>query len=226
MSNYSKNAAAAAAAPAYEYDVNFRSTAAISTTSSPICTPVTAEGGGHHGSFAYNPHPKLSDIRHRGTGRDTSTGNAGQHARGIGRDTSTGNAGQHARGIGSLSGEADRYCSPAAVLSTREALFGNTSRREPAYADDFCINSREQSPDYDENSYLSAREYRYSSQPRERNKTQSNRRQGQSHLTSAGTQSTPWPKFCHECGSWYPVATAKFCCDCGTRRLTLPREGI
>ena len=214
MSNYSKNtaaaAAAAAAAPAYEYDVNLRCTATISTTSSPICTPVTAEGGGHHRSFAYNPHPKLSDIRHRGTGRDTSTGDAGQHA----------------HFIGTQSGEADRYCSPAAVLSTREALFGNTSRREPAYADDFCINSREQSPDYDENSYRNTREYHYSSQPRERNKNQSGRRQGQSHLTSAGTQSTPWPKFCHECGSWYPVATAKFCCDCGTRRLTLPREGI
>lgn len=27
------------------------------------------------------------------------------------------------------------------------------------------------------------------------------------------------PKFCHECGSQYPVQTAKYCCECGVRRL-------
>eukprot|EP00112_Aurelia_sp_Birch-Aquarium-sp1_P016150 Seg3635.3 transcript_id=Seg3635.3/GoldUCD/mRNA.D3Y31 product="Zinc finger C2HC domain-containing protein 1A" protein_id=Seg3635.3/GoldUCD/D3Y31 len=25
--------------------------------------------------------------------------------------------------------------------------------------------------------------------------------------------------FCHECGTKYPVATAKFCCECGIRRM-------
>lgn len=29
------------------------------------------------------------------------------------------------------------------------------------------------------------------------------------------------PKFCHECGSKYPVAMAKFCCNCGMRRIAL-----
>ncbi|XP_072175866.1 zinc finger C2HC domain-containing protein 1A-like [Diadema setosum] len=29
------------------------------------------------------------------------------------------------------------------------------------------------------------------------------------------------PKFCHECGTKYPVSNAKFCCECGTRRAYL-----
>lgn len=29
------------------------------------------------------------------------------------------------------------------------------------------------------------------------------------------------PKFCHECGSKYPVQLAKFCCECGVRRLVI-----
>lgn len=26
-------------------------------------------------------------------------------------------------------------------------------------------------------------------------------------------------KFCHECGTKYPVESAKFCCECGIKRL-------
>lgn len=29
------------------------------------------------------------------------------------------------------------------------------------------------------------------------------------------------PKYCHECGNKYPVATAKFCVECGVKRLVL-----
>lgn len=29
------------------------------------------------------------------------------------------------------------------------------------------------------------------------------------------------PKFCHECGTKYPVEWAKFCCECGIRRMVL-----
>ncbi|KAK2095607.1 Zinc finger C2HC domain-containing protein 1A [Saguinus oedipus] len=29
------------------------------------------------------------------------------------------------------------------------------------------------------------------------------------------------PKFCHECGTKYPVEWAKFCCECGIRRMIL-----
>ncbi|GLG92454.1 Uncharacterized protein GBIM_00152 [Gryllus bimaculatus] len=35
-------------------------------------------------------------------------------------------------------------------------------------------------------------------------------------------QSAPrMSKFCHECGSKYPVSLAKFCCECGVRRLAM-----
>ncbi|XP_041045729.1 zinc finger C2HC domain-containing protein 1A isoform X1 [Carcharodon carcharias] len=29
------------------------------------------------------------------------------------------------------------------------------------------------------------------------------------------------PRFCHECGTKYPVELAKFCCECGVRRMTV-----
>lgn len=32
---------------------------------------------------------------------------------------------------------------------------------------------------------------------------------------------TKLSKFCHECGSKYPLTTAKFCVECGVRRLVL-----
>ena len=28
-------------------------------------------------------------------------------------------------------------------------------------------------------------------------------------------------RFCHECGSKYPLTQAKFCCECGTRRMAI-----
>lgn len=33
--------------------------------------------------------------------------------------------------------------------------------------------------------------------------------------------STKAPKFCHECGSRYPLSSAKFCCECGVRRIII-----
>ena len=46
---------------------------------------------------------------------------------------------------------------------------------------------------------------------------------------SSGSDTTPAvqpstkriPKFCHECGSEYPISTAKFCIECGVKRLVL-----
>lgn len=29
------------------------------------------------------------------------------------------------------------------------------------------------------------------------------------------------PRFCHDCGTKYPIATAKYCCECGVRRFNL-----
>lgn len=31
--------------------------------------------------------------------------------------------------------------------------------------------------------------------------------------------STTGTKFCHECGTKYPVESAKFCCECGVKRM-------
>nr|XP_008512793.1 PREDICTED: zinc finger C2HC domain-containing protein 1A [Equus przewalskii] len=36
-----------------------------------------------------------------------------------------------------------------------------------------------------------------------------------------GNSSGHLPKFCHECGTKYPVEWAKFCCECGIRRMVL-----
>ncbi|XP_060055825.1 zinc finger C2HC domain-containing protein 1A isoform X1 [Erinaceus europaeus] len=36
-----------------------------------------------------------------------------------------------------------------------------------------------------------------------------------------GNSSGHLPKFCHECGTKYPVEWAKFCCECGIRRMIL-----
>lgn len=38
--------------------------------------------------------------------------------------------------------------------------------------------------------------------------------------SNLGQQPAPrMSKFCHECGSKYPVTVAKFCCECGVKRL-------
>ncbi|KAM9626680.1 zinc finger C2HC domain-containing protein 1A isoform 2-T2 [Trichechus inunguis] len=39
--------------------------------------------------------------------------------------------------------------------------------------------------------------------------------------SSEGNSSGHLPKFCHECGTKYPVEWAKFCCECGIRRVVL-----
>ncbi|ESO86026.1 hypothetical protein LOTGIDRAFT_167531 [Lottia gigantea] len=42
---------------------------------------------------------------------------------------------------------------------------------------------------------------------------------GRTPTTSAGRGKTS--RFCHDCGTKYPVVTAKFCCECGIRRIAL-----
>ncbi|XP_076084099.1 uncharacterized protein LOC143054891 isoform X6 [Mytilus galloprovincialis] len=39
------------------------------------------------------------------------------------------------------------------------------------------------------------------------------------HHSSSQTQNMP--KFCHECGNKYPIQNAKFCCECGMRRIAI-----
>ncbi|XP_010004784.1 PREDICTED: zinc finger C2HC domain-containing protein 1A [Chaetura pelagica] len=38
---------------------------------------------------------------------------------------------------------------------------------------------------------------------------------------NGGNSSVQLPKFCHECGTRYPVEWAKFCCECGIRRMVV-----
>ncbi|XP_040850086.1 zinc finger C2HC domain-containing protein 1A isoform X1 [Ochotona curzoniae] len=44
---------------------------------------------------------------------------------------------------------------------------------------------------------------------------------GGSIRSTEGNSSGHLPKFCHECGTKYPVEWAKFCCECGVRRMLL-----
>lgn len=45
--------------------------------------------------------------------------------------------------------------------------------------------------------------------------------------SSSGSETTPpkspqrMSRFCHECGSKYPLSCAKFCVECGVKRLVL-----
>lgn len=38
-------------------------------------------------------------------------------------------------------------------------------------------------------------------------------------MSTTLNEPTLLPKFCHECGSRYPISSAKFCCECGVRRM-------
>ncbi|KFO71181.1 Zinc finger C2HC domain-containing protein 1A, partial [Cuculus canorus] len=44
---------------------------------------------------------------------------------------------------------------------------------------------------------------------------------GGSSKSSEGNSSAQLSKFCHECGTRYPVEWAKFCCECGIRRMVV-----
>ncbi|XP_065609689.1 zinc finger C2HC domain-containing protein 1A isoform X3 [Cyrtonyx montezumae] len=44
---------------------------------------------------------------------------------------------------------------------------------------------------------------------------------GGSSKNSEGNSSVQLSKFCHECGTRYPVEWAKFCCECGIRRMVV-----
>ncbi|KAG1666791.1 Zinc finger C2HC domain-containing protein 1A [Nymphon striatum] len=34
------------------------------------------------------------------------------------------------------------------------------------------------------------------------------------------------PRYCHDCGTRYPIATAKFCCECGLRRFSMDSNTV
>ncbi|XP_070604057.1 zinc finger C2HC domain-containing protein 1A isoform X3 [Erythrolamprus reginae] len=44
---------------------------------------------------------------------------------------------------------------------------------------------------------------------------------GGSSKSSEGNSHAQLPKFCYECGTKYPIESAKYCCECGVRRMIL-----
>lgn len=77
----------------------------------------------------------------------------------------------------------------------------------PTFFDDFGFDSNSPSPPMD-HTPVSSRERL---QETASHSTRRGQREG-----SAGKKLS---KFCHECGTKYPVENAKFCCECGMRRL-------
>jgi len=77
----------------------------------------------------------------------------------------------------------------------------------PTLFDEFGLDSHSPSPPFDHTPIAS----------RERShKATSQLHTGQQREGSAGKKLS---KFCHECGTKYPVENAKFCCECGMKRL-------
>uniref|UniRef100_A0A670YJ92 Zinc finger C2HC domain-containing protein 1A n=1 Tax=Pseudonaja textilis TaxID=8673 RepID=A0A670YJ92_PSETE len=44
---------------------------------------------------------------------------------------------------------------------------------------------------------------------------------GGSSKSNEGNSLAQLPKFCYECGTKYPIESAKYCCECGVRRMIL-----
>ena len=42
-----------------------------------------------------------------------------------------------------------------------------------------------------------------------------------SEAVDVGAGRRKFANFCHDCGTKYPVPAAKFCCECGVRRMAL-----
>lgn len=52
-------------------------------------------------------------------------------------------------------------------------------------------------------------------------KTTSNSEDSLPPVNDAGIPEQRMPRFCYNCGTKYPVVSAKFCCECGARRFIL-----
>ena len=77
----------------------------------------------------------------------------------------------------------------------------------PTLFDEFGIDSQSPSPTID-HTPVSSRGRKH--------KTTGQFGSGRQREGSAGKKMS---KFCHECGTKYPVENAKFCCECGMKRL-------
>ncbi|XP_078382619.1 uncharacterized protein LOC144665276 isoform X3 [Oculina patagonica] len=128
---------------------------------------------------------------------------------------SNGNADTHGGRVGSGS----RYSRPTSdysEMSDRISSSSSSGRRNrhmavrdpsPTLFDDFGIDSHSPSPTLD-HAPVSSRARTH--------KTAAQVGTGRQREGSAGKKLS---KFCHECGTKYPVENAKFCCECGMKRL-------
>ena len=107
-----------------------------------------------------------------------------------------------------LSGSPDELCcicmSNCYFFFTRHIAVRDPS---PTLFDDFGFDSNSPSPPMD-HAPVSSRE-------RLQKTTSHSATRGQRE----GSAGKKLSKFCHECGTKYPVKNAKFCCECGMRRL-------
>ncbi|KAJ7376829.1 Zinc finger C2HC domain-containing protein 1A, partial [Desmophyllum pertusum] len=120
---------------------------------------------------------------------------------------------------GGRGGSGSRYSRPTSDysdVSDRMSSSTSSGRRNrhvavrdpsPTLFDDFGIDSQSPSPPVDHTPVSSKGRM---------HKTTSQLSSGRQREGSAGKKLS---KYCHECGTKYPVDNAKFCCECGMKRL-------
>lgn len=121
---------------------------------------------------------------------------------------------------GGRGGSGSRYSRPSSDysdvsdrISSSSSSSGRRNRHiavrdpSPTLFDDFGIDSHSPSPTIDHTPVSS------------RGRTHKTTAQFGSGRQREGSAGKKLSKFCHECGTKYPVENAKFCCECGMKRL-------
>ncbi|XP_045476810.1 uncharacterized protein LOC123682301 isoform X2 [Harmonia axyridis] len=94
----------------------------------------------------------------------------------------------------------------------------SSSKKQKKKTTDFGINIEEDSKAYGDSAYGSLNRKQQIKDPEGSDQAGEFGSKVQSSSTNSGER---LPKYCHECGNKYPVATAKFCVECGVKRLVL-----
>lgn len=94
----------------------------------------------------------------------------------------------------------------------------SSSTKQKKKTTDFGINIEEDSKAYGDSAYGSLNRKQQIKDPEGSDQAGEFGSKVQSSSTNSGER---LPKYCHECGNKYPVATAKFCVECGVKRLVL-----
>ncbi|XP_020621081.1 zinc finger C2HC domain-containing protein 1A-like [Orbicella faveolata] len=99
--------------------------------------------------------------------------------------------------------------SPSPTLTNTHIIARHIAVRDPSPTlfDDFGMDSHSPSPTLDHTPVSS------------RGRTHKTAAQFGSGRQREGSAGKKLSKFCHECGTKYPVENAKFCCECGMKRL-------